>query len=303
MGKNIKIFLLALIGSSLFFGATNSLQMNLESFFYAQISQPLQETVFVKIPPKPKKPELDLRPKAAIVVKINGAGREKILFQKNIKEAMPIASLTKLMTALTIMNNEGLNFSDTLTVSAKAASRDDVPVYGNLKKGESFSLSMLLHLMLFYSSNDAAFTLSEVIGTDNFIDRMNQTARSIGLKNTKFVNPSGLDPDNNSTSLNRSTVKDLSSLSKYILQRYPLIFKMSITEGLYPRGNSLSDLYAPEGQVFIGGKTGYTEIAGGCMLVLLQDDEGNTFIYVTLGSASSKDRIQDMQKLINWTSL
>ena len=93
MTKGIKFLLIGVLLSLPFWYGINLFQENLENFFYAQISQPLQEMNFVKIPEKPQKPNLELNVRAAISMKINKAGRDKILFGKNTQDILPIASL------------------------------------------------------------------------------------------------------------------------------------------------------------------------------------------------------------------
>ncbi len=306
MSKNLRFFFTAFTISAFWALGINISQKNVEDFFYAQISKPFENPVLVKIPPKPKKPKLEINAESAISFKINKAGREKIVFKKDPEKTLHIASLTKLMTALIVLENtpeDDYNFKNPISISKEAESQEDVPIYGNLREGETLTVEKLLDLMLIYSSNDAAFALSEVIGKEEFVEKMNQKAQALGLENTHFVNPTGLDPEDQETIPNYSSAKDLVSLSKYILKNYPLIFEISIKKGPYPTKNGVSDLHLSEGQKFIGGKTGYTEKAGGCMLVIFEDKKGSRFINIILGTESPEDRVKEMQKLINWLAL
>ena len=290
------IFILAIL---LWQGITFS-QRKVEDFFYAQISKPLEEITLVTIPPKSTKGKPELQSESAFSIKISKSGKERVLLRKEAERAMPIASLSKLMTALIVLENADYGFSKVVTISKKAANQDDVPIYGNLKKGESLSIEKLLDLMLIYSSNDAAFALSEVIGEKKFVEKMNLKAFSLGLGDTHFTNPTGLDPEEPEQIPNYSTAKDLVLLTKHIIKNYPLIFKISLKKGPYPTDNGISDLNLPDNQIFIGGKTGYTKKAGGCMLVVLEDGRKNFFINIILGTDSPEDRIQEMQKIITW---
>lgn len=324
MTKGIKFFLIAFFVSLPFFFSINFFQASLENYFYAQISQPLEEIVFVKIPPP--KPELHLQAKAAISVKLNESGAEKILFNKNINQPLPIASLTKLMTAIIVMDatppppNQNYDLDNTwVTISEKAANQENVPNYGNLdsEKGKKFSIKQLLDLMLIYSSNDAAWALTEFIGTENFTRKMNQKAKDLRLENTHFVNPTGLDPrglkfnSENLNYFNHSTAADLARLAQYVLKEHPIIFEISTKETPYLTKEGIFNLFLT--QKIIGGKTGYTQEAGGCMIFLFQNERyppttlpaeggapGNIFINVILGAQSVEARITEMQKLINW---
>lgn len=305
----LKYFFIAFLLSLPFWLGINFLQENLEKFFYAQISQPFEEMVFVQIPERVRKPKLELEAKSAISLKINRA-KEKIIFQKNPEETLPIASLTKLMTAVIVLENVSeYDLQNTwITISQTAANQKDVPVYGNLKAEERFNLKQLLDLTLIYSSNDSAFALSEVIGVENFVEKMNEKARELELENTNFVNPTGLDPENlyyhlpNREYFNYSTVKDLVKLSQYISESHPLIFEISLEKGPYLVRNGLSDSSLSENLTLIGGKTGYTDEAGGCFLVALQDENGAFFFNLILGTEKEK-RTGEMQKLIDWLNL
>jgi len=308
MTKRLKFFLIAFLISLPFWWGINIFQENLENYFYAQISQPFENIVKIKIPEKPQKPNPEIQAKAAISARINK--REKILFRKEIDRSLPIASLTKLMTAVIVLENpENYDFKNTLiTISPTAANQENAPNYnGNLKIGEKFSTEQLLNSMLIYSSNDAAQAFSEVIGTDNFVEMMNQKAEELGLNNTHFVNPTGLDPKNSTYNpdnidyFDYSTAGDLVKLAQYILKEHLLIFEISTQKQEYKVENGILDLFLT--QDIIGGKTGYTDEAGGCILFIFKDEGGNFFVNVVLGASSTLTRIEEMQKLINWLIL
>jgi D-alanyl-D-alanine carboxypeptidase (penicillin-binding protein 5/6) len=304
MSKGLKFFLVAFFVSFLGVFALNIFQETLEDCFYAQISQPLQEISPVEIP---EKPNLDLQTKSAISAKINRTGNQKILFKKNSDQPLPIASLTKLMTAVIVLEDQNYSLDNTqVLVSEKAANQENVPNHGNLdlEKGKKISIRELLDLMLVYSSNDAAWALSEVMGTENFVGKMNQKANDLGLENTHFANPNGLDPagfkfnPENLNYFNYSTAKDLTRLAQYILKEQPLIFEISAKEAPYLVREGIFNLFLT--QEVVGGKTGYTDEAGGCMIFLFQNGKGETFINLILGAQSVEARITEMQKLINW---
>jgi len=305
MSKNIKFFLIPLLISLPIFWGMDAFQGNLEKFFYAQISEPFNNLSGVKIPPKPEKPKLSLEAKSAISIEIMKSGREKILFKKNTEEILPLASLTKLMTALIILENpEDFDFSKTLIISKNAADQGDTPNFGNLKKGEKYTFKKLFELMLTYSSNDATYAISEVIGVENFVNKMNQRAEELGLPNTHFVNSTGLDPKNSLTDFNYSTAEDLAKLAQYILENLPSIFEFSAQSSNYSSiENGLSNLNLRTSQELIGGKTGFTKNAGGCILFVFRNENGNIFINVILGTEKEAGRIKEMQKLIDWIRL
>ncbi len=303
MNKNTRFFLMSFVLSFSFWWGISSFQQGMEQFFYAQISQPFQNLAVVDISARPEKEKPDIDAESVISSKLYKTGRTRLVVGKNIDKTLPIASLTKLMTALVVMENTHLNdydFSKTTIVSQKAAGQYNVPIYGNLTTGQAITIEQLLKYMLYYSSNDAAFVLAEVIGLNNFVAKMNQKAQDIGLKNTYFFNPTGLDPQDLNIVPNYSSVNDLTRLSKYILENHGLIFEFSLENGPYLSENGISGIYILNNQIIVGGKTGYTEKAGGCMIIVFSDENGNYLINILLGAESPDTRIEEMQKLINW---
>jgi len=311
MKKNLKVLLISLLLSLPFWYGVNFFQENLEKFFYSQIAQPIEEITLVQIPEKTQKPNLELQARAAISMKVNEVGREKILFKKNINQPLPIASLTKLMTAVIVLEDKNYDLENSWVISEKAANQENVPNYGNLDSqvGKKLKVKDLLDLMLIYSSNDAAWAFSEVIGPDYFVEEMNQKANDLGLTNTHFVNPTGLDPNDLHYDpdpailhyFNYSSVKDLTKLAQYILKERPLIFELSRQKHLYLLQDGIFDLFLT--QEVVGGKTGYTDEAGGCILFVFKDEKGNLFLNVILGTPSFRARVEEMQKLIDWLQI
>jgi D-alanyl-D-alanine carboxypeptidase len=307
MSRTLKMFLGRLLLSIPLWLGVNYFHNMLESVFFAYIAQPYEEMVFVNVAAENQESKLELEANSAVSFKINRHGREKFLFKKEVEEILPIASLTKLMTSLVVLENpQDYPFSKRIMVSQRAADQQDVPVYSNLKTGEVFSVETLLALMIIYSSNDAAWTLSEVIGIDNFVDKMNQKAKELDLSNTHFVNPTGLDPEDlifepvTFYAFNYSTGEDLIELAKYLNNNHPLVFDISLKNGPYIAQNGISSLQAPDNMEILGGKTGYTKEAGACMFFVLKDSVENIFLNFVLGTASPEDRISEAQKLINW---
>jgi D-alanyl-D-alanine carboxypeptidase (penicillin-binding protein 5/6) len=292
MKKTVKIFLTFLLLGIYAFVLIFS-QKYIENYFFSFIAQPLFEIPQLKIPKdETKKPEIEA--KAAISFKIGK--REKILFKKNEKDVLPIASLTKLMTALISLENYDL--SDPIKISKLAEKQDDVPNYGNLKEGEVFSVKKLLNLMLVYSSNDAAYAIAEKMRVEKFVEKMNQKAKEIGMEKTIFFNPTGLKDGN----LNLSTAEDLLKMVNYILKERPEIFEMTKEKGIYDVKNSIFDVKILENQKLIGGKTGYLPEpeVGGCMIYIFENENGTLFINIVLGTKSVEERVNQIQKLVDW---
>ena len=302
MSRNIKFFFAAFLISLPFWWGVNVFEKNLENFlFFSFYYQPPSPQVFLAQASKqffqaPEKEIPEIEARSAILVKINKNGSQEILFEKNSNQILPIASLTKLMTALVVTEN--YNLSQQLEVTKEAVEQPEE--FGALKIGELLSVENLLYLILIESSNDSAFTLSELIGQDGFVDLMNLEAEYLGLFGTHFVGPTGYSPEN------YSTTRDLANLAKYIIKNKAIVWEIS----------SLSefDLYTPDG-VFhhqlsntnqllkkypeiIGGKTGYTEEAGGCVILILENSKDEIFISIILGS---ENRFEEMQKLIEYS--
>ncbi len=300
VGKKILCFIGAGIFSGMLFAAINDGQLKLEDYLYAQISEPMNNVVYATSLPK-NQSEINLAAKSALSLRIAANGREHLIYQKKSDEQMPIASLTKLMTATVILESPAVyDFDKQIVVSQIAARQDDVPSFGNLKAGEVYSVRQLLGLMLHYSSNDAAWALSESMGETEFVAAMNRKAADLGLDKTVFYNPHGLDLDNGSTNL--SSADNMLLLVRYILKNHPEIFSLSIQSGPYVTENGIFNLKLWDGQNLVGGKTGYTEKAGGCMIIVFDGKNQRRYINILLAAESSETRVVEMQKLINYTN-
>jgi len=233
-----------------------------------------------------KEPEL----KSALSIETNLLDEQKIIFKKSSNSILPIASLTKLMTAVVSFDNYDL--SESVTVSKEADSQSSMKI--DLKEGDTFSIAEVLHIMLVESSNKAAYALSEKMGEEDFVFLMNKKASQIGLKNTYFSDPTGL------SSSNVSTTEDLAALAEYILSNYPDIAQMTIAKN-YTLDNfgeikNTNNLLSEFSEIVLG-KTGFTNSANGCLLVALFNPENNNYtINVVLGA---DDRFLEMRKLIN----
>lgn len=236
---------------------------------------------------------LKINAESAISVESNLGDFSKVIFESGSDKHLPIASLTKLMTAVVVLEN--YNSLDTWQVDEYADLQD--PMKQDVKLGDTMTVESFLKIMLVGSSNKSAYALSELVGTKNFIELMNQKAKDLGLKNTFFVDPTGLNPKN------ISTVGDLVKLTEYILRDYPIIAGISKAKELYVPGfgkventNQLLDKI-PE---IVFSKTGFTAEAKGCLLLVVKNRNGNNFlINVVLGA---DDRFSEMEKLINWSS-
>ena len=245
--------------------------------------------------------DLEIKAKAAVSVEVAKTGQKKFLFKKNARKTLPIASLTKLMTALIVLENYDLD--QTVVISEKAATIEgDI---NNLRVGERFYVKDLLYSLLMESNNATAQALAEIMGEKEFVKLMNLKAKEMNLKNTYFSNPTGLDPDDPKVVPNYSSAEDLTTLAFHLLKK-PLIWEISRTKEfeLYETNGVFhhkiennNELLGTDLKIF-GGKTGWTPMAGGCLLLILENPKNDTLlINVILGS---ENRFEEMKKMIDW---
>lgn len=229
--------------------------------------------------------------KSAIVFDTN---KDKTLWQSNINEVLPIASLTKLMTAAIAIENIKLDRVINVSKEACQAPGD----MGGLKINEKITVKTLLYALLMESSNDAAMALAEAIGKEEFVKMMNAKALQIGMANTVFTDPSGV------SAANVSTVSDLVKLIKYDLQ-HKLIWEITSAPVIYLRSadGQYDHRFINNNQLLsrveniIGGKTGYTSEAMGCMILVTSKPSAQYLISIVLGS---DDRMLAIEKLVIW---
>ena len=233
-----------------------------------------------------------LTAKAALAVDLNS---EALLYTFNFDEKLPIASLTKLMTALVAM--EKLKLADEVTVQ-----REDTFVVGSsmgLVPDEKILVHDLLKGLLISSSNDAAKALATAAGGEKvFVGHMNEYAKKLNLYSTRFTNPVGYDHEDN-----YSTANDLIKIVKEFLN-YPTLSE--IVQTREERITSVDKIHTHklrstnklllEDQKIVGIKTGFTSVAQGNLIIRAKED-GKDVVTVVLGSAN---REEDSRKLLEW---
>ena len=223
----------------------------------------------------------------------------QVLAAREAEERIEPASLTKLMTAYVVfdaLRRKQLALTQTFTVSEKAWRTAGSRTFLNV--GESVTVEDLLYGTIVQSGNDAATTLAEgVAGSEEaFVDAMNRHAARLGMKNSHFMNPTGLP-----AAQHYSTVTDLATLSRAIIEEFPQYFPMykvrefrhnNITQ--YNRNQLLAR------DPFVDGlKTGYTESSGFCMIATALRNE-RRLIAVVINAGSENGRAVDAQKLLNY---
>ena len=240
--------------------------------------------------------ELSLKSSVALVV---DQDTQEVLLSKNDSAVLPIASITKLMTAL-LINDAQLPMDEMITIT-----QDDVDTEkgsrSRLQVGTSLARGELLHLALMASENRAAHALGRTYpgGLQLFVGQMNQKAKDIGMTDTRFVEPTGL------SSKNQSSAKDLVTLVQ-IAYREPLLRDLSTSDShvvdvgrhslKYKTTNRL--INNPSWDIGLQ-KTGYISEAGQC-LVMQTKIAGRKLIMVFLDSAGKLSRIADAERVRRW---
>lgn len=266
------------------------------------VSQPVpvfDPTSVIALSPVPQKIASavapDIQAKSALVMDL---GTGTILYGKNIHEELPMASLTKIMTAMVILQHHSLD--EVVKVKDNFNNLGSVRMW--LKPNEKITVENLLMGLLIPSAGDAAVALAEYhSGTvEKFVEEMNQKARELRLTETQFKNPVGLDEEGQF-----SSVYDLAILTKYALRNpvFRQIVQMKEAEvssvgGAITHGLKSTDLLLNSYLDIRGVKTGTTDEAGQSLINLAYNAEGRAIIAVLLNSS---DRFQENKGLIDWT--
>ena len=244
-----------------------------------------------------------LSAEAFLVVWVEKDGAEKILVEKNRKEILPIASISKLVTALVALEQyraeEVISISET-SFHGKATST----LY---QVGDSFYFSDILRPLLIASHNEIASVLAEKVGTDKFVETMNSRVHKLDFKDTFFVNVTGLDTARSTDKINRSTASDMVGLLRYIEKKYPEILLVTgqkeanlfdVNKKFIAKITSTNRLLGQNVLAFriIAGKTGETPRAKQGLVIVAEAPCGGKIFAVLLGS---EDRFFDMEEILS----
>ncbi|MCI5108256.1 MAG: hypothetical protein MRY49_00215 [Candidatus Pacebacteria bacterium] len=234
--------------------------------------------------------------------------RGKAIYEKNADASKPLASIAKIMTAVTAFDLVPKN-------TAVSIDEEALKQYGEsgLISNERWKLGDLVDFSLVESSNDGIAAVASAVGAIragdpdkrnagrvNFIDLMNQKAREIGMKNTSFSNESGLDIYDESQAGAIGSAKDIALLFEYTLENHPEVLEATSRE-IY-QTTSLSNYYhvavntneaIDKIPALIGSKTGYTDISGGNLAVIIDPGINNPIVIVVLGS-TFEERFSDV---------
>ena len=230
------------------------------------------------------------------------AGTGQVLYEQNADEAMPPASVTKIMTLLLVMEaiDDGtLKWEDTVTASTRASSMGGSQIF--LKEGEQMPVRDLVKSVVIASANDAALALAEAVAgsEDAFVRRMNQRASELGMGNTVFENTNGLDD----TAKNHVTsARDIAIMSRALIQHseiltYSSTWMDTVRDGTFGLTNTNRLVRFYRG--CNGLKTGSTAKAGFCVSVTAERD-GMTLICVIMGAVNRDTRNAAAASLLDW---
>lgn len=238
--------------------------------------------------------------KSAIMIE---ASTGKVIFEKNSNEKLPMASMTKMMTLLLIMENienGNLKWSEKVTTSEHAASMGGSQIF--LEVGEEMTVEELVKGICIGSGNDAAVAMAERIGgtEEEFVKMMNKKAKELGLNDTNFVNACGLDADNH-----YSSSYDMAMIAKELV-KYDKILEYTGTYEDYLRKGTDKSFWLVNTNKLVryysgvdGLKTGYTETAGYCITTTAKKNDMR-LITVVMGEPSSSVRNSETTSMLDY---
>lgn len=232
------------------------------------------------------------------------------IISKNANKRLNPASLTKVMTAIIALENG--NMDDTYTASANVEIKERGAQLLGLKEGDRMTLEQALNGLLIYSANDCGVLIAENIAgsVENFAELMNKKALSLGATNTNFTNPHGLTNENHYTTVYdlylifNEAIKYPKFLEIINKNEYNCTYKNRDGEEKKFECNNTNkyingSFNAPEGISVIGGKTGTTDAAGACLVILSCDNDNKPYISVILHDENHDNLYMDMNELLN----
>ncbi|MBR5126047.1 MAG: D-alanyl-D-alanine carboxypeptidase [Oscillospiraceae bacterium] len=228
-----------------------------------------------------------------------------VLFESNAHEPLAPASVTKVMTMLLIMeaiDSGAIGWEDAVTASEAAAAKGGSQVY--LKVGETMTVSDMLKSIAVSSANDCACAMAEhIAGSESaFVERMNTRAQELGMKDTHFVNCTGLD-DSEDAKNHRTSAHDIAVMSRELLKEHPdikrftTIWMDTVRNGAFGLSNTNKMIRFYNGAT--GLKTGFTSGAGYCLSSSAQRD-GMELIAVVMGAETSQIRFQSCRSMLDF---
>ncbi len=237
---------------------------------------------------------------SAVVVDWESGAR---VLEKNADEPASLASIPKLMTALVVLSTK-TDWNKEVEIQGSDDRPGGIPY---VAPGELVTVGDLFNLSLVASANNATVALVRSTGLtpEEFSRRMNQKASAIGMKNARFVDPTGLDPGNT------ASAADVAQLVKYALaesairaavnrETYRFTARTGREHAVRSTDQLLGSFLSKPPYAFLGGKTGYLEEAGYCLGAAAENGDGRRVIAVALGADTIDQRFRDVKGLIFW---
>jgi len=222
----------------------------------------------------------------------------QVLYEENSQDKRSIASITKVMTALVYLeDNPDLNATVTVERSDVFAASTTY-----LKANDQITASELLHLLLIPSDNGAARALARTShgGTAAFVERMNEKAIELGLQNTSFADPSGLNANNMSSAFDLSHLITFAASDERIASiMRTATYTVATSRRMIPI-HSTNHLVLDGDVDVMGAKTGFISKSGYCLATLLRLPQGNPIAVVVLGAHSNNGRFWEVRHLFSW---
>ncbi|MCY4577317.1 MAG: serine hydrolase [Candidatus Kaiserbacteria bacterium] len=272
----------------------------------AQLVTPMAQQRTTRYPnPKStssEEPILSANSAVAVITSTNGG--DQTLFQKNKEKKLPMASITKLMTAL--VASETLRSDRSISINQSALNGKGVS--GRFITGESILLNDALHAILIESNNEIAIAIAETVGREKFIQKMNDRAHQLKMFNTHFFNTTGLDPKEGSENINYTTASDITLLLKHIFENKKDVFAIlqktnhTITEITTKRTIPIAttnDLLTDKEIVLqvLGGKTGTTPRAKNNLTIVAKTPSQKGHIITVI--LKSEDAFTDTRSMLH----
>lgn len=285
MKKEIVAALLAVVSVGAAFGAGSAL---------AILPMTQQVATVASALPLVSIQDASLRAEAAILY---DPLTSRVLYQKNAEEQLPLASLTKLATAQAVLSNRSTDTMVHITAKDLAPDGD-----WGLREGDVVRLGDLLSFGITVSCNDCMAAAAASLGSD-YLSAMNALAQHLNLTQTYFLNPTGLDQNENTAGAYGSAF-DVARMTAGFYKDYPSLFEDTThSSGNLTVGNRTLTASATSRPLqdipgFLGGKTGYTDLAGGNLAAIFDLEPGQPIVAVVLHSTES-GRYEDIRTLID----
>jgi D-alanyl-D-alanine carboxypeptidase len=291
----LSLFVIPLLGGNYF---------NFDGFLNLQKENISNQIIENQAPKRIYTDYLDVKTSAQSAIAVDDKSG-KILYKKNLQGVRSIGSITKLMTALVFLDhNPGWQNNFSIKNSDR---RSGGIIYINT--GEILTIKDLFYEGLVVSDNDAIMALvrSTGLSEDDFVKLMNERAEQMGLTDTHFTDPTGLDAGNKSTVGNLARLLNLALQNQAIAKATNLAeyeFDVRWLQNGVEKTRTVkvknTDLLLKSYLNIIGGKTGHVEEAGYCLATKIKGEGGQEIVIVVLGSDNNFDRFQDVKAIADW---